>query len=451
MELFLKIIDNLNIILMAVISIAFASQLIYTIFFFLPARKYKKSEIKHKIGVVICARNEESVIADTIKSLKQQSYNKELYDIYVVAHNCTDNTAQIARNNGAIVLEHNDDEPSHKKVSYALKFFFDEMLKQNKDYDFYVRFDADNLVHPEYLDKMNDAFSSGVEVARGYNNSKNLTQNVVAGVSGLWYIRDARFACQARSCFGSAQMLFGPGMMLSAKIIKEDNGWQAMGITEDAEFAMNQLFAKRKFGYVKDAICYDDQPSSVKELFKRFKRIGSGLHKLFYTHGLKSLGLFFVRWRWSYLDMFLTLFFIPIAVLCCIWFPAYYGFSFIYNLCIGNMAYINTFLITIAIALSCAFILPFILQALLVYFLDKKKINQPFKKVLPSILLFPMFTIIYAIAIFFGAFSKPKWPAIKRNQTTPLEEFEMVSLSNAKTENQNETNSSVQAEIFEDK
>lgn len=220
MELFNIILDNINIVLTTIIGIAFGSQLIYTLLFFLPAKKYKKAKIFHKFAVLIPARNEASVIYDTIKNIQNMNYPKDKYDIYVIADNCTDNTAELARNAGAYVLEHFDDNPKHKKVSYALQFFFDAMLKENKDYEAYVRFDADNLVHPDYITKMNDAFDSGVKLARGYNNSKNLTQNVVSGVSGLWYIRDCRFAAQCRSAFGVTQMAPGSGMMIAAEIIK---------------------------------------------------------------------------------------------------------------------------------------------------------------------------------------------------------------------------------------
>ena len=424
MELFNTILNNINIVLTAIIGLAFTSQLMYTLFFFLPAKKYKKAKTKHKFAIFIPARNEANVIQETIKNLQMQNYPKDLYDIYVIADNCTDNTAQLAREAGAIVLEHFDNNPKHARVSYALEFFFKIMLQENKDYEAYCRFDADNFAHPDYLEKMNDALDSGVKLGRAYNNAKNLTQNVVTGVSALWYIRDCRFASQARSFLNTAQMCPGPGMMISAEIIKENGGWTAMGITEDAEFTMDELFKKHKFKYVKDAITYEDHPSTIKDSYKRYVRIGHGTHKLFYTHGLKSLGLFFTRFGWSYLDMFFTLLFIPIAVLCCTWLPFYYTYTVIYNFCVGNTALAYTILKGIGYSLIFAFILPFILQGFLVYILERKRINQPFKKVLPSILMFPMFMIIYAFSIFMGAITIPKWKPIKRNTLVTSESFQ---------------------------
>ena len=429
MEVFNLVLDRINIVLTTIIGIAFASQLIYTILFFVPAKKYKKADKKHKVGVIICARNEEKVIKDTIECIKKQNYPSDMFDILVVAHNCTDRTAELARQAGAnIVLECNDDNPEHKRVAYALKYVFDYILENKLQYDFYVRFDADNLVHPDYLDKMNDAFASGVKVARGFNNAKNLTDNVVAGVSGLWYIRDCRFTCQGRSFLRTHQMLAGPGMMFAHEVIAAQGGWTQMGLIEDAEFAMDCMFRGYKSEYVKEAMCYDDQPTTIKECYKRNTRMGSGLHKLFYTHGIKSFFMFFAKWKWCYLDMFLTLLFMPIAVLCCIWLPLYYGYALIYNSVVGNWELFYQMLKMIGISLSCAFVLPFILQAVLVYFLEKKRINQPFWKVFPAMLAFPLFMIIYAVGIFIGSVTKPKWQQIARSKSVSMEEFEPLKL-----------------------
>ena len=62
----------------------------------------------HRFMAIIPAHNEEAVVGNLIDSLKQQNYDKDLYDIYVIADNCTDNTAKIAREAGAIVYERFD-------------------------------------------------------------------------------------------------------------------------------------------------------------------------------------------------------------------------------------------------------------------------------------------------------------------------------------------------------
>lgn len=412
----MAVLETINNVVIGIVSVAFAFQVIYLFLFFLKPQKYCKAKVKHKFAVVVCAHNEGEVIGATVRNLLLQKYPQNLYKVFVIADNCTDDTALIAEKAGAIVYKRQESDPKKQGKSYALKFGLDAVLKDYPDTEAVILFDADNFPLPDYIDKMNDAFDSGVTLARGYNHASNLTQNVVAGVSGLWYIRDCRFNCHARSALRIGEMLVGGGMMFAASVIREDGGWKAMGYSEDAEFTCNQLFKKRKACYVSEAVVYEDQPATVGQLFKRNMRMGRGLLRLFFTHGLKCLALFPVTLKYTFLDMFLTLLFIPIAGLCCIWFPAYYIILFGQFLQPLDHARFVWEITNLVIILVCAFLIPFIAQAFLVFFLDKKKIGTPLKKTLPAILSFPLFMIIYALGITAGFIFRAKWKSISRSK-----------------------------------
>lgn len=418
MEQFNKILSIINDnVLLTIIGVAFGIQLIYIILFFVRAKKYPVAEKKHRFGIVIPARNESSVIADTVKCILSSKYPKDMFDVYVVADNCTDNTAELARNAGATVFERFDPDPKHHKAGYALKYLFEKIMELHPDhyYEAFIKFDADNLMEPDYISRMNDAFDAGVKCARGYSNSKNIDQNVITGISGLWYIRDCRFASNFRSAIGQGTMLGGAGMMFAAEII-EKHGWDCLTASDDTEFTMRRLNQdKIKTMYVKDAVVYEDQPSTIKDTFKRYKRMSGALNSLFYTQGIKSFLLFFVRWKWTYIDMFLTLMFIPVCVLMCIWLPIYYAYVLIYHGLMGNWEIFWTYLNTICYSLAIAFVAMFILQALLAVALEHKRIKAPVKKLMPAVFLFPFFMIIYAVAITLGVFSRSKWHEVKRN------------------------------------
>ena len=432
MELWDKINEILMIIndqvLMTLIGVVFGIQILYILLFFFKAKVYPKAKVQHKFGIVIPARNEKDVIADTIKCLLNSDYPRDKFDIYVVADNCTDNTAELARNAGAIVYERFDPDPKHHKAGYALKYLFEKIMEEHKgEYEAFIKFDADNLMEPDYISRMNDAFDYGVKCARGYSNSKNIDQNIVAGISGLWYIRDCRFASHFRSVIGQGTMLGGAGMMFAAEII-EKHGWDCLSSSDDSEFTMRRLNQdKIKTMYVKDAIVYEDQPATIKDTFAKYMRMARAIHNLFWTQGIKSFLLFFVRWKWTYLDMFMTLMFIPICVLMCIWLPIYYIYIMLFY---GIMLFKNgvhyydvgtgqemfwKYLTTIGYALAFAFVVAFILQALLAVVLERKRIKAPIRKLIPTVLLFPLFMIIYAAAITIGVFKKPKWKQVKRN------------------------------------
>lgn len=425
METFNKVLSIINDnVLLTIIGVAFGIQLIYILLFFIPAKKYPVSDKKHKFGIVIPARNEASVIADTIKCILASDYPRELFDVFLVADNCTDDTAEIARRCGAIVYERQDPDPKHRKAGYALKYLFERIMEERPDhYDAFIKFDADNHMAPDYISRMNDAFAAGVKCARGYSNSKNIDQNVIAGISGLWYIRDCRFASNCRSAIGQGTMLGGAGMMFSAEIIKKHGGWDCLSSSDDTEFTMRRLNEdKIKTMYVKEAVVYEDQPSTIKDTFNRYKRMARAINGLFYTQGIKSFLLFFVRWKWTYIDMFLTLMFIPVCVLMCLWLPIYYIYVLLYHGIMGfyygiggSVVQFWTYLNTICFALAFAFVAMFIIQALLALLLERKRIKAPIRKMLPAVFLFPVFMIIYAAAITIGVFSKPKWSQVKRN------------------------------------
>ena len=113
--------------------------------------KFKDKPLKvnknHKFMAIIPAHNEENVVANLVKSLKAQNYPKELFDIYVIADNCTDNTAKVAQDAGAIVYERFD--ATRKTKGYAMQWFLKQKIEENADYDAFCVFDADNVAMPD--------------------------------------------------------------------------------------------------------------------------------------------------------------------------------------------------------------------------------------------------------------------------------------------------------------
>ena len=76
-------------------------------------------EEQKTFAMIVCAHNEEQVIGKLVENLHLLNYSDHLYDIFVVADNCKDNTAQIARQTGAIVHERfNDTSPFSKFPLY---------------------------------------------------------------------------------------------------------------------------------------------------------------------------------------------------------------------------------------------------------------------------------------------------------------------------------------------
>ena len=219
---------------------------------------------------IIPAHNEQEVIGNLIESLKNQNYNKELYDIYVIADNCTDNTARVARNLGAIVYERYDE--NKKTKGYALDWFLQQKIKEDAPYDAICVFDADNIVDKNFIKAMNKKLCQGEDVVQGYRDIKNPSDNWITSGYALFYWTNHRFYHLARYNLGLSPMLNGTGFMVNFNIIKENNGWKTVTLTEDIEFSLQRILKGKRLGWATDAIVYDEQPTGFKQSWSQRSR-----------------------------------------------------------------------------------------------------------------------------------------------------------------------------------
>ena len=212
---------------------------------------------QNRFMAIIPAHNEEKVVGNLIASLKRQNYPKELYDIYVIADNCTDNTAKVAKEAGAIVYERFDEE--HKTKGYALNWFLKQKIEENAPYDAFFVFDADNIVHPDFIKNMNKKLCQGEDVVQGYRDIKNPTDSWITAGYAIFYWTMHRFYHLARYNLGLSPLLNGTGFMVRFDVVKPQ-GWDTKTLTEDIEFSLKRIIKGKKLGWATDAICYDEQP-----------------------------------------------------------------------------------------------------------------------------------------------------------------------------------------------
>ena len=224
----------------------------------------------HRFMAIIPAHNEEEVVGNLIESLKNQNYSKELYDIYVIADNCTDNTAKIARESGAIVYERYNEVERTK--GYALDWFLQQKIREDAPYDAICIFDADNIVDKNFIKSMNKKLCQGEEVVQGYRDIKNPTDNWITSGYALFYWTMHRFYHLARYNLGLSPLLNGTGFMVSFDIIKENNGWKTVTLTEDIEFSLQRILKGKRLGWSTEAIVYDEQPTGFKQSWSQRSR-----------------------------------------------------------------------------------------------------------------------------------------------------------------------------------
>ncbi|MDR2896477.1 MAG: glycosyltransferase family 2 protein [Propionibacteriaceae bacterium] len=226
-------------------------------------RSVARSDRRHRLAVLVFARDEALVIGDLLDSLAAQNYPRELFDVYVTADNCTDSTAAIARRHGAVVWERHD--LANVGKGFALRWFFERFTpKHGSDYDACVVFDADNLAEPGFLKAMNQRLNQGDDLAVGYRMGKNPTSSWIAGVTTLFWLLQTRFAYRPRARRGiSCLSVGGTGFMFRMSAL--DHGqWNTSSVAEDIEFTLETIARGGHVGLAADAVFYDEQPLTLR-------------------------------------------------------------------------------------------------------------------------------------------------------------------------------------------
>ena len=376
----------------------------------------------HRFMAIIPAHNEEEVVANLIESLKNQNYNKELYDIYVIADNCTDRTAQVAREAGAIVYERFD--PEKKTKGFALDWFLQQKIKEDAPYDALCVFDADNIVDKDFIKNMNKKLCQGEDVVQGYRDIKNPADNWITSGYALFYWTMHRFYHLARYNVGLSPLLNGTGFMVRFDCIKP-RGWKTVTLTEDIEFSLQRIIKGKKLGWATDAIVYDEQPTGFKQSWSQRSRWTVGHMQCIKEYTKKLAVAVKENKSMMNLDGFfyiigsIPMFIITLALLLSN-FIMYAGEAITQADLILNILnfLIPTFLFPIA-------------TAVFVMWLDKR----PIKPMIKGLLCYPLFMGSWLLINFKCLFKRnTKWEKINHVRSIKINELQNLENSEAKTE-----------------
>lgn len=243
--------------------------LILSLFGLIKIKSKRKSDPKTSFALVIAAHNEEKVISGIINSCKRLDYPKELYDIFVIADNCTDNTAKIAREHGAQVFERFDKDKRGK--GYALEWMFSNLFTMKRQYDAVGVFDADNLLSKNFLSEINNKILDGFKVVQGYLDSKNPNDTWITANYSISFWLSNRIFQLARNNIGLSSQLGGTGFCVQTDALKE-LGWGATCLTEDLEFTCKLVLNGYKVGWAHEAVIYDEKPLTLTQSWAQRKR-----------------------------------------------------------------------------------------------------------------------------------------------------------------------------------
>lgn len=449
----------------------------YNILGFFCTRKFKPAKNLHKYAILIPARNEESVIRNLIDSIKRQDYPAELITIFVVADNCTDKTAEVARNLGAVCYERFNDRDKTK--GFALQFLFENIEKDYgiSSFDGYFIFDSDNLLNKDYISKMNNAFDSGLKIITSYRNTKNFDENWIAASYGLHWLRSIRYRHRARSVLRLATNIQGTGFLFANELVKD--GWHYTSLTEDRAFTADAVAKGYQISYQDEAMFYDEQPTNLRIALRQRLRwakghlmafvetgwalfvnilLGSRLgrkckkEKLSWKHVLED-----IRHRWASFDTLSQL--IPTALVklflwivvtyflfCCTKYATgmtnvvlfkrtnfvtttlnnIFGYIYV-DIESGPMFFVKYFLIAVLwrVLGKINYHLTNMLTAVYVFIVERKRIKKiPLHKKIFFCITWPIFDMIHRYCTYVALFKKVTWKPIPHTSKVTIEDIE---------------------------
>ena len=310
MNLNLEIVPYINYIFAVIFILCVGYQFIYIFVPFMKGGRKLKTKKMYHYAVLIPARNEEKVIPHLIASIKGQTYPSDMIDIFVIADNCTDNTAQVARDAGAIVFPRHNTEQVGK--GYALDYGFSVIRSQyaDKGYEAYFVFDADNVLDVNYFREMNKTFDAGAKASTSYRNSKNYGSNWISAGYAVWFLREAKFLNQARLTLNTSCAISGTGFFIAADVIEKAGGWKWHLLTEDIEFSASSILQGVRIAYTPTAILYDEQPITFRDSWNQRFRWAKGFYQVFGKYGWRLVKGIFTNpkgHRFACYDMLMTI------------------------------------------------------------------------------------------------------------------------------------------------
>lgn len=293
----LSFLHVLSSILILLTTVLYSYQIIYLFLpLFLKRRKHRPVKL-HRYAILIAARNEQAVLPFLLDSIRAQDYPAELIDMYVVADNCTDETARVAAEHGAHVYTRFNKQQVGK--GYALNYLLEHMRSDNllEQYDAFLIFDADNLLEPDYVSKMNQLPSDGYLAFCGYRNTKNFGTNWITSGYALWYLHESTHMNRSRYTVGSSSTVNGTGFGFTRELLDQIGTWHFFTLTEDIEFSYWCASHGVKIGYCQDAILYDEQPVTFTQSWKQRTRWAQGGFQVSIRY-IGSLLKGFFKGRW---------------------------------------------------------------------------------------------------------------------------------------------------------
>jgi cellulose synthase/poly-beta-1,6-N-acetylglucosamine synthase-like glycosyltransferase len=236
-----------------------------------------------RFAIVVPAHDEELLIGRLLESTRGQDYPGALFDTIVVADNCTDATAAIARSHGVTVLERFDERNRGK--GYAIKWAL-ETIDLGR-YDAVLIVDADCTIGANAL-RCLDGTLQEKSVIQCYNGVGNPDESWFTRLLDVSRTINNRIYSPAKQRLGLSCELTGTGMCFATRTLRE-HGWDAFTVGEDWEYYAKLISKGETVGFDVDARVYHVESSSLRQATSQRMRWSSGRFAVAWKYGFGLL------------------------------------------------------------------------------------------------------------------------------------------------------------------
>ena len=282
--IFLEITEIL--ILIPVLGVLFYLACLTVFALFAREESIPESGNERRCVIIVPAHNEEHTIGKTLSSLFAVDYPRDLYDVVVIADNCSDRTQAVAVSMGARVMRR--DDPDRRGKGYALRWALDELLYETARWEAVVVVDADTTISENYLKVMSHYLQRG---ARAIQSS-----DIVEPQPGAWSAEVTRVGFLlynyvrplGRKVLHGSAGLRGNGMCFQSALLREIP-WSAYTVGEDLEFGLHLLLRGIRVVFAPEAVVLATMPRDPKNAQSQRARWEGGRFGLIRRYALPLL------------------------------------------------------------------------------------------------------------------------------------------------------------------
>ncbi|MGI5106838.1 glycosyltransferase family 2 protein [Treponema socranskii] len=242
---------------------------------------FKKPEhlinrVQNRFAVLIPARDESAGIGLLLDSLARQTYDRKKFDTFVIVDSEDDPTCAIAEKYESTYVQIVKNQTCK---GMALDGSLKELLSgSHGSYDAYIIIDGDNIASDNFIEEMNNALASDVQIVLGKREVKNYLlggkklRSLATNCSALTYTFLDKMGNAFRAKAGVSCTMCGTGVMVRRDVIEEIGGWPYRSFTEDLEMTINAILNGWSSCFYEYAVVYTEEALSHKALDRRRER-----------------------------------------------------------------------------------------------------------------------------------------------------------------------------------